>query len=177
MRQNFNEEELQRLLANRGRVRGSTDARRTTVSNGSSCKAAIQQTKSQRGELAPSPTIMQFFLVEGTAMGKQRPCVLRYRAWCDLVRESAGWDRKHTLSCPVKMTVRIFLLIPPSWSTMRQQIMIGEPHTSKPDIDNIAKGIMDALFTNDSCVYKLEAEKYWTESNPHVAVTIEEVQP
>ena len=35
--------------------KGGTDARRTTVNGGSSCEAANQQTKSQRGELAPSP--------------------------------------------------------------------------------------------------------------------------
>lgn len=35
-------------------VRGSTDARRTTAQRGSSCEAAIQQTKSRRSESAPS---------------------------------------------------------------------------------------------------------------------------
>ena len=37
------------------RVRGGVDVRHATR-KGSSCEAAIQQTKSQRGELAPAPT-------------------------------------------------------------------------------------------------------------------------
>lgn len=45
-----------------GRVRSSTDARRTTGS-GSSCKAAIQQTNSRRGESAYSPPFPLFQLV------------------------------------------------------------------------------------------------------------------
>jgi hypothetical protein len=56
----YTEADLAQLVKNRDRdyierVRGSTDARRTTVKNGSSREAAIQQTKSRRGESAPSP--------------------------------------------------------------------------------------------------------------------------
>lgn len=128
------------------------------------------------------------FIVHGIAIGKprmtqrdkwqQRPAVMRYRAWCDQVRAAVGWIHgQHTLACPVKMTLRIFLSCPDSWPRKKRLLHNGTPHTAKPDVDNIAKGIMDALFTNDSYVFKIDAAKYWTEENPHVAVTIEEVQP
>lgn len=132
-------------------------------------------------------TASPFFLVHGEAMGKprmtqldkwkQRPVVLRYRAWCDLVRLSAGLTEHMTLTRPTRLTLRIFLACPASWSRTKRLDYNGDPHTAKPDLDNIAKGIMDALFVNDSYVYKVEMEKWWTEANPHVAVTIEEAQP
>ena len=44
-----------RISRSSTRVRSSTDARRTTRESGSSCEAAIQQTRSRRGESASSP--------------------------------------------------------------------------------------------------------------------------
>lgn len=135
------------------------------------------------GKPAPPPL---FFILEGQAMGKprmtqrdkwkKRPVVMRYREWCDAARESAGCTEKMTIMFPVKMTVLIFLSCPASWSRKKQLAHNGHPHTAKPDVDNVVKGIMDALFTNDSFVFKVLVEKYWTESNPHTAVTIELVE-
>lgn len=182
-RPNFiSEDELKVLLGNMNTVRGSTDARSTT-GNGSRRDPAIQKTTSRRGESAPSRL---FFLIPGQAMGKprmtqrdkwkKRPVVLRYRAWCDAARASVGCMEKTTLIYPVKMTVLIFLSCPASWSRKKQLEYNGRPHTGKPDVDNVVKGVMDALFTNDSFVFKVMAEKYWTESNPHTAVTIDLVE-
>lgn len=42
---------------------------------------------------------------------------------------------------------------------------IGKPKISKPDIDNLIKGVLDALqgilYVNDSQVYKITARKFW----------------
>ncbi|WP_153502673.1 RusA family crossover junction endodeoxyribonuclease [Cumulibacter manganitolerans] len=42
--------------------------------------------------------------------------------------------------------------------------MVGAPHSSKPDVDNLAKAFMDASKTEDSHVYSLQAGKYWAEA-------------
>ena len=76
MKPNFISEEqfaAMEKTAQQRRGKGSTDARRTTVSHGSSREAAIQQTKSQRSELAPSPLnkehAIQRFFVPGPLPG------------------------------------------------------------------------------------------------------------
>ena len=92
---------------------------------------------------------------------KQRACVVRYRQWCDQIRAVAGWVSKDTLLHPTRMTVRAYFAIPASWPKRVREAAVGAPHTHKPDADNICKGIMDALFTNDQFVYATDCEKYW----------------
>lgn len=38
----------------------------------------------------------------------------------------------------------------------------GQPHRQKPDVDNILKGFMDAMFTDDAMIYRVTAIKVWT---------------
>lgn len=89
---------------------------------------------------------------------KQRPCVLRYRAFADELR----------LKCKLKgyeldsiMNVDFFLEMPKSWSEKKKQKMNGRPHRQRPDIDNLCKACMDALLKEDSAVYRIQASKYW----------------
>jgi len=42
--------------------------------------------------------------------------------------------------------------------------MLGEPHQSKPDIDNFLKGLLDAVFEDDSAVWSIWAEKRWRDT-------------
>ena len=35
------------------------------------------------------------------------------------------------------------------------------PHRQKPDIDNLIKALLDALYADDSHVWKITAEKRW----------------
>lgn len=37
----------------------------------------------------------------------------------------------------------------------------GDPHTQKPDIDNLVKGALDSFFEDDSIVYEVRAKKIW----------------
>ena len=39
--------------------------------------------------------------------------------------------------------------------------MDGQPHQQTPDIDNLEKGIMDALFEEDKKVHRVLASKVW----------------
>lgn len=37
----------------------------------------------------------------------------------------------------------------------------GDPHTQKPDIDNLVKGVLDSFFEDDSNVHEVNAKKIW----------------
>ena len=87
----------------------------------------------------------------------QRDCVMQYRAWCDRAR----------LNClgvtvtPVALDFYAHIPMPPSWSKKKQAAMAGELHRQKPDLDNIAKAIMDALWKDDSGIAHLHGHKFW----------------
>ena len=56
--------------------------------------------------------------------------------------------------------------------------MDGTPHTKRPDADNVAKAIMDALnghaYNDDSAIALLTVRKYQTTGAYRLEVTIEE---
>lgn len=70
---------------------------------------------------------------------KKRPSVIRYRAYCDELRRLGvqwrPWDGF------------IFRLpMPGSWTLRKKEQMMGQPHEGKPDLDNLIKGVWDALY-------------------------------
>lgn len=93
---------------------------------------------------------------------QERPSVVRYRAFCDLARLSAPSDLPQN---PDLVKLRIQIEVPKSWSKKKKQKMIGTPHRVKPDWDNLAKAVCDALWSEDSGIYKAEVEKIWGETS------------
>jgi Holliday junction resolvase RusA-like endonuclease len=51
--------------------------------------------------------------------------------------------------------------MPKSWSTKRRQKMEGQPHTQRPDIDNLCKSVLDALYMEDSHIHEISLKKVW----------------
>ena len=92
---------------------------------------------------------------------KERPCVMRYRAWSDELRLKAGTvpDGAYGLDWCV------FIEMPKSWSKKKKEEMRGKEHQVKPDRDNIDKAILDCLFKDDErddCIIAVgELEKFW----------------
>jgi Holliday junction resolvase RusA-like endonuclease len=86
---------------------------------------------------------------------KQRPCVMRYRAFAD---EARLRDLKVNES---GTHLRFDLPMPKSWGKAKRLSMEGQPHTQKPDIDNLVKAVFDALYTDDSHIWHFSAEKRW----------------
>lgn len=85
---------------------------------------------------------------------KKRPCVLRYRAFkdkCRLLR----------VRVPDRAKVTFWMPMPRSWPELRRQSMEGAPHQQTPDIDNLCKALLDALYGNDSHVAELTIVKRW----------------
>ena len=67
-----------------------------------------------------------------------RPAVARYREFCDKVREAG-------LQIPDADAHILFVLpMPESWSSKKKDAKDGTPHQTKPDLDNLLKGLVDA---------------------------------
>lgn len=88
---------------------------------------------------------------------KQRPAVVRYRAFADELR------LKYPYPLPTRLYLEFYIPMPKSWSKEKQAEMRYEPHQQKPDIDNLCKAVMDALADDDSYVYALSAQKFWSD--------------
>ena len=108
------------------------------------------------------------FTVAGPPVGKprmtqrdvwaKRPAVLRYREYCDRLRAAAP---KFPSAPPAKLEIEFWLPMPESWPAKKKVTMAGQHHRQRSDVDNLAKSIMDALFKEDSTIWKITAEKFW----------------
>lgn len=84
----------------------------------------------------------------------QRDCVMRYRAFKDKVRESG-------LTLPQPGKVLFTLPMPGSWSKTKRASLDGQPHLLKPDVDNLLKALLDALYIDDAHIWSVAVEKRW----------------
>jgi len=93
---------------------------------------------------------------------KKRPCVVRY------------WEYKNSLIWLLKQqgihdfpdnigALEFVLPMPDSWSAKKKELMNGTPHQQKPDLDNILKGILDAVKRDDKTFYTVSGplRKTW----------------
>jgi Holliday junction resolvase RusA-like endonuclease len=91
---------------------------------------------------------------------KKRPCVVRYWKMKDkLVAEVAAQNFK--LGDAIHM--EFMFEMPKSWSKKKKEGMLGEPHKSKPDLDNCIKSIGDCLKDEDKTIYEITARKCWSD--------------
>jgi len=92
----------------------------------------------------------------------------------ETLEEAKKWGREYvqkTLGKGFKLRVEedvgdqfsvVFRIgMPKSWSEKKKDLMLGKPHRSKPDLDNLIKAIQDILLKDDSGVYEVRAAKYW----------------
>ncbi len=71
---------------------------------------------------------------------------------------------KPRLTGPVILTIWATFEIPKSWPKAKQWQHLSEPHTQKPDADNVAKAVMDgmrSLWSDDCVVWNLRVVKAW----------------
>jgi Holliday junction resolvase RusA-like endonuclease len=88
---------------------------------------------------------------------QKRPCVLRYREYCDRIRAEAGKIAEN----PLAIHIKAFLPMAASWSKKKKAASLGQRQRLKPDWDNIGKAICDALLDEDSCIAVGITEKFW----------------
>lgn len=98
---------------------------------------------------------------------KKRDCVLRYRAYKDEIR-------LHKVQVPEGGARITFVIpMPAIWSNRKRDAMNGQPHQVKPDVDNLHKGLLDAVFQDDCRVWDHRVTKVWGEQG---AIIIEELE-
>jgi Holliday junction resolvase RusA-like endonuclease len=88
------------------------------------------------------------------------PSVQRYRAFRDRVwMLSSPWRDKIPNG---GITVTFHIPMPKSWSKRRKALMDGQPHTQRPDLDNLLKALWDSLLPDDdSHIWDCRAVKRW----------------
>jgi Holliday junction resolvase RusA-like endonuclease len=64
--------------------------------------------------------------------------------------------------------------MPKSWSKKKKAQMLHSHHKQKPDIDNLLKGLMDALLEEDSHVHMVFTRKIWAEAGSIVFCSLQE---
>ena len=95
---------------------------------------------------------------------KQRPIVLKY--WDGAKRamqaaEAAQLPEERN-SEPISVQVKAFFGFPKSYGKRKCATLSGQPHTLRPDVDNLGKAVMDSLFPKeDSHIHRLLVEKQW----------------
>lgn len=57
--------------------------------------------------------------------------------------------------------VTFIIPFPKSYTLKKRKALDGEPHTQKPDVDNLGKALMDAVHDDDSGVYDIRVTKLW----------------
>jgi len=109
------------------------------------------------------------FVVIGDPMGKprmtqrdvwkKRPVVLRYRDYCDRIKEAAPTKVLAADVYAIEVTAHIEM--PKSWPKKKRLALMGKMCRGKPDWDNIGKAVCDALFKEDSMIADGRTRKFW----------------
>jgi len=85
-----------------------------------------------------------------------RPSVMRYRLFRDECR-------LHRIKIPATPYLAFYLPMPRSWSEKRKARYRGTPHMSRPDWDNLAKGLIDACCKEDGYIHAALVTKTWAD--------------
>lgn len=124
-------------------------------------------------------------VIPGKPFAKQRPRFTNGRAYTPdatvsferTVGQYAVAAGLPTLSGPVRLSIVAVFEPAQSWSKKRKAAAMWNPHTQKPDLDNIEKAILDGLnriaYVDDSQVCMVDKRKMWGSE----AQTIVEVTP
>ena len=83
--------------------------------------------------------------------------------------------QEHLLCGPLLLQAKFYFPLPKSKQARKKK---GLYHTSKPDLDNLVKYILDVmshiLYADDAYVYKIDAIKCYSD-NPRTEITLKEI--
>ena len=90
---------------------------------------------------------------------KKRKCVIKYREYCDILRNECEKQRYQLIN---PLSIVFVLPMPKSWSKKKKSFMDSKPHVSRPDLDNLIKAFQDALAGEDSYIHTYgKMHKMW----------------
>jgi Holliday junction resolvase RusA-like endonuclease len=98
---------------------------------------------------------------------KQRTAVVKFWAYKDALRSTLTAQ-----DVPDSYHIIFTLPMPASWSRKKRAAMLHQPHRSRPDKDNLEKGLLDALFEEDSQVWDGRVSKVWGETGGIIIMPI-----
>tara|TARA_R100001443_G_C3252267_1_gene153554 strand:- start:46 stop:348 length:303 start_codon:yes stop_codon:yes gene_type:complete len=84
---------------------------------------------------------------------------MKYRKFADELR---AFCKKHNFVPGEELEMEFHIPMPKSWSKKKKAEMEGKPNRSRPDSDNLAKAVLDALLPEDSTVWSLNIIKRWS---------------
>jgi Holliday junction resolvase RusA-like endonuclease len=111
---------------------------------------AVRMTKSDTWKTDPN---------HPNPMKRQRDAVRRYFAFKNAILDSCN-KANFTLDNCIHLT--FCLSMPKSWSEKKKKAYCGQPHKSRPDLDNLIKAVMDSLRKEDGDIYRIYAEKRYS---------------
>lgn len=132
--------------------------------------------------------------IEGEPVGKGRPRVTTRGSFAHAYtpKKTKNYERTiensflekynydNMLKGPIEANIKGYFSIPKSSTKTARKLMAENliRHTKKPDIDNIAKSVLDSLnglaYEDDSQIVKLTGEKLYSE-NPRVELYLKEI--
>lgn len=133
--------------------------------------------------------------IEGEPVGKGRPRVTTRGNFAHAYtpKKTKNYERlvmnaffntytsNDQLSGPVEANIESYFSIPKSTNKKTRKLMLSNKifHTKKPDIDNIAKSVLDSLnglaYEDDSQIVKLSGIKLYSD-NPRVELYLKEIK-
>ena len=118
------------------------------------------------------------FGAKGKVYNPQRKKSLGYK-W-DASKQMRLQSSERPLESPVCVNMIFHMPMPKSWSQKRKEEQLGKPMSSKPDIDNLMKWILDVLngiaYTDDRLVSSTYSEKIWDyEGKVHISIQEQEM--
>jgi Holliday junction resolvase RusA-like endonuclease len=95
---------------------------------------------------------------------------MRYWQFCNECQRAKVWVPE------AGATIVFYLPMPESWSRKKRALYDGQPHQQKPDLDNLVKAVLDAIYGDDSGVWDTHSQKRWTsEAKGYFTVDVEPV--
>ena len=88
---------------------------------------------------------------------KKRPATSRYWAFKDEVQ------LKGISVLEMGTHITFVMPMPKSWSKKKKAEFLGEPHQQKPDVDNLTKALLDAIYDDDAHIWDIRTTKIWGE--------------
>ncbi len=126
------------------------------------------------------------FYVKGTPAPDQRPRVARNGGiipnaktveWKALVEKEGRryMSVMAPLTDPLEVNMVFYMPIPESWSKTRKAEAAGTSHYKKPDLDNLAKAVMDGLngivWQDDAQIVQMSIRKVYSHGHNGVQIT------
>ncbi len=100
----------------------------------------------------------------------QRPAVTQWFAF-QRILQALAYNARYKITD--RIDVVFFLPMPDSWSKKKKREMLGKPHQSKPDADNLMKAFKDSLAINDEQIWDERSRKFWGDKGSIMVIPVD----